>query len=66
MHSLNDRKHQDLSNQLMDINLTPAEMARIAKEYNSSEKKVHLLTSRTQLLNSLRDLTEMIEEEQKK
>jgi hypothetical protein len=50
----------------MDINLTPNEMAKIAKEYNSSEKKIHLLSSRTQLMNSLRDLRDMIDEEQKK
>lgn len=60
------RKHQELSNQLMNSNLTPAEMTRIAKEYNLSEKKIHLLHSRSQLITSITELTEMIEEERKK
>jgi adenine C2-methylase RlmN of 23S rRNA A2503 and tRNA A37 len=59
-------KHQELSDQLMNINLTPNEMTKIAKEYNASEKKIHLISLRTSLLNSVRDLSEMIREEQKK
>jgi hypothetical protein len=50
----------------MNINLTPNEMAKIAKEYNSSEKKIHMISSRASFLSSIRDLTEMIQEERKK
>ena len=50
----------------MDINLSPSQLARLGKEFSESEKKIYFINQRKDFLSSIKELNDLLLEEQQK